>query len=115
MKRQIITAAILLAGATFGAISAKAEGDRSVTIDQENFAKLAPADQRRVLEITERLEAMTAMDRSELDRAARKEVRQEFRALRSEVKEINRRAGGTVVYISTAGLIIIILLLILIL
>lgn len=87
------------------------DGD-PIRINQENLAKLSPADQARVLTIVDRLETITAMDRSDLTRAERGSLRQETRELRNEARAYNR--GGTVVYIS-AGTIIIILLIILIL
>jgi hypothetical protein len=88
------------------------EPANKIHIDQDNLAKLSPADQERVLCIVERLETITAMDRSTLTREERKALRIETRELKREADLFNR--DGTVVYIS-AGTLIIILLLILIL
>jgi hypothetical protein len=88
---------------------------KNVTINAENLARLSPQDQTRALAIRDRLEAITAMDRGAMDRADKKAVRAEVRSLKAEAEALNQRAGGTVVYISTAGLIIIILLLIILL
>lgn len=93
--------------------SASALPDREVRIDQERLEKLPLADQQRVLEIKDRLEAIIATDRSELDKAGRQELRGEWKELKGEMKEYN--SNGSVVYISTGALIIIILLLIIIL
>lgn len=88
---------------------------KNVTIDTENLAKLDAADQERVLAIRDRLEEIAALDRGSLSRSERKDLRSEVRALTSEAKEFNARAGGTVIYLSTAGIIIILLLLIILL
>ncbi len=88
------------------------EDPKPIRVDQENLAKLSPADQARVLAIVDRLETITAMDRSELTRAERKDLRHETRELREEAKAFNSRAGGTVIYISASTLIIILLLII---
>lgn len=88
------------------------EPANKIHIDQDNLAKLSPADQERVLCIAERLEAIAATDRSTLTREERKALRIETRELKREADVFNR--DGTVLYIS-AGTLIIILLLILIL
>ena len=115
MRSPTRTAAIL-AFTAIAACSTPAfakEAKTHFTIDQANFQKLNAQDQQRVLEIGARWDAIANMDRSDLDKADRKEVRAEVKSLRAEAKTYNR--GGTVIYISTAGIIIIILLLILIL
>ena len=87
--------------------------DRTVRINQERFDKLAPEQQQRVLEIKSRLEVLMATDRSTLQPAERAGLRNEWKELKSEMKQQN--ASGEVIYISTGALIIIILLLIIIL
>jgi len=82
-------------------------------IDQANFQKLNPQEQQRVLEIGARWDAIANMERSDLDKADRKELRAEVSALKAEAKTYNRH--GTAIYLSTAGIIIIILLLIILL
>lgn len=67
--------------------------------------------QARVGEIKERVEEIKNMDKSQLSKEDRKELRQELRSMNKEAKALG--SGG--VYISIAGLVIIILLLILIL
>ncbi|MBK8615228.1 MAG: hypothetical protein IPN85_17595 [Flavobacteriales bacterium] len=88
-------------------------GKKEVHINTERLAQLPLEDQQRVLAIKERLETIIATDRSTLDRNQRSELRSEWKQLKDEMKEYNR--NGSVVYISTAGLIIIILLLIILL
>lgn len=93
------------------AIGARAAGpERKVTVDQENLMKLCPEDQQRVLYIADRLEAITRMDRSGLSREERKAVREETRELKHEAAVYDHRAGGTVIYISGAGLLIILII-----
>ncbi len=101
---------LIVAGTLLMATPAMADGPNH-RIDQANLAKLAPAQQERVQQIAERWEAIAAMDRSDLDRADRKELRSEVKALKAEARELNR--DGTVIYLSSAAIIIIILLLIL--
>jgi len=86
---------------------------REVRINHERLATLPIEDQQRVLEIKDRLEAIIATDRKSLDAQQRSEMRTEWKALKSEVKQYNSR--GSVLYISTGALIIIILLLIILL
>ncbi len=101
---------LILAGSFLVASPAMADGPNH-RIDPANLAKLAPAQQERVQQIADRWEAIAAMDRNNLDRADRKELRAEVKALKAEAREINR--DGTVIYLSSAAIIIIILLLIL--
>ena len=108
------TLMLALATATlFSASAFASEPKPEFRINEENFAKLNTQEQERVLEIGARWEAIANMDRSELDRSDRKELRAEVKALKAEAKTFNR--DGTVIYLSTAAIIIIILLLILIL
>lgn len=66
--------------------------------------------QMRVEEISRRVEEIKSMDRSELTRQDRKDLRNELLEMKKEAKAMN---GG--VYLSVGAIIIIILLLILIL
>jgi hypothetical protein len=83
-----------------------------IRIDQENFNKLDPAAQVRVLEVVGRMEELANMDRSGMDHAERKALRSEVRDLRREAQAINA-GSGTVIYISATTIIIILLLIIL--
>ncbi len=64
----------------------------------------------RLVEITNRVEQIKSMDRSDLSRAERQDLRHELRDMRTEAKAMS---GG--VYLSVGAIIIVILLLILIL
>lgn len=87
---------------------------KPIRVDQENLAKLEPADQARVLAIVDRLETITAMDRSELTPAERKCLREETRELKQEVNTFNNSGGGPVIYISVFTVIIILLIIIIV-
>ncbi len=97
------------------AMPVTAAAPKKVTIDHQNLLKLAPADQQRVLCIADRLDEITAMDRSSMERVDRKALRSELRALKNEADAYNRDGGGTVIYFSSAAIIIIIILLIILL
>lgn len=109
----------LTTGLAFAAMTAFAtptfakEAKVHFKIDQANFQKLDAQEQQRVLEIGARWDAIANMDRSDLNKADRKELRTEVKALRAEAKTFDR--GGTTIYLSTAGLILIIILLIILL
>jgi hypothetical protein len=112
ITRSRILAIALLFATVSTPLSFAGEPAKNIRIDQENLAKLSTADQDRVLCIAERLETITAMDRSSLTREERKALRIEARELKREADLFNR--DGQVIYIS-AGTLIIVLLLILIL
>lgn len=82
-------------------------------IDAANFEKLNAQEQERVLQIGARWDAIANMDRSDLSKSDRKELRTEVTTMKKEVRSYNR--NGTVIYLSTGAIIIIILLLIIIL
>ncbi|MDP2189084.1 MAG: hypothetical protein Q8J69_10420 [Sphingobacteriaceae bacterium] len=81
-----------------------------------NFSQAAPpvkapmsqADEQAAKALVERLEQIKAMDRSEMSSAEKKELRQETKAIKKELKALG---GG--IYISAGAVIIILLLLIL--
>ncbi len=77
-----------------------------IRINQENLAKLSPAEQARVLAIADRLEAITEMDRTQLNRDERSALRTETRQPKKrEAAAFNDR--GPVLYISAVTLLII--------
>lgn len=116
MRRMNVTGPLLAAALVLVAAPAAANGPvKRVSINDRHLAALPPADQERALAIRDRLEAIMAMDRQDMDRAERRSIRAEVRSLKAEAGELNKRAGGTVLYISTAGIIIILLLLIILL
>lgn len=107
------TVALAIALTTIGQLSAMPRGDRHVVVDQEKLSTLPAADQIAVLSIQSRLEDILATDRSTLTKPERQALRSEYRELKRDMDRYN--AGGTVIYISTAGIIIILLLLIILL
>lgn len=93
--------------------NAAAPGSKEVHINEDFFATMSPAEQQKVLELRDRLEAVIATDKASLSASDRAALRAEWKGLKKEMREVNR--GGSAIYISTAGLIIIILLLIILL
>lgn len=111
-----IVKAVLLSSFLGAAPTVSAIGPvKNVSLNEEYLARLTPADQARATAVKDRLEAIMAMDRSAMDRAEKRAMREEVRVLKGEAEALNERADGSVIYISTAGLIIIILLLIILL
>lgn len=96
-------------------VSASASPGKEVVIDKELLSQLPVSEQERVLDLRARMEELIATDRKGLTADQRRELRAEWKSMKREMEDINSRSGGTVVYISTAGLIIIILLLIILL
>ena len=84
---------------------------REVTIDAENFARLSEAEQQHVLDVQSRLETIYNIDRSQLTKEEKRELRSELKELKKEVKRIN--AQGPVIYISLTLLLVIVLLILL--
>ncbi len=98
---------------SIGQAQAAPFGEPQVIVDQAKLNTMSAEDQAAVLRIQDRLEAILATDRSTLSSEQRKELRAEYKGLKQEMKYYN--AGGTVIYLSTAGIIIILLLLIILL
>jgi hypothetical protein len=73
-------------------------------------AKAATTENVRAQQLVQRLESIKSMDRSELTRSEKKDLRNEVQGIKKEMKEMK---GG--VYLSVGAIIIVILLLILIL
>ena len=108
---------ILLITLCFGLLTQLAhatEPEKPIRIVQENLAELGPADQEHALEVACRLETIATMDRTTLTRTERKALRSEVRELKREVRVLNQRGSGTVIYISAATIIIILLVLLLV-
>jgi hypothetical protein len=116
MKNLVRTTMTMAAAMMLTSQSVKAIPEhtgREVRIETANFNKLSADDQTRVLEIKERLESIIATDRATLSSSDRSAMREEWKDLKKEMKHYN--AGGSVIYISTAGIIIILLILIILL
>ncbi|SHF68689.1 hypothetical protein [Pedobacter caeni] len=77
---------------------------------EKNKTEMTVEQQAQLKRITERVEEIKSMDKSNLSRAEKKELRKELRELKKQSKALG---GG--VYLSVGAIIIIILLLILIL
>lgn len=76
----------------------------------ENMESKTEAESARAAMLIDRLEEIKAMDKSEMSRSEKKELRKEVKAIKSELK-----STGNGVYLSVGAIIIIILLLILLL
>jgi len=102
MKKLIYTIALIFTlGVSSNSVSAATTKDK-VELSAEQKVQLD--------KITNRVEEIKAMDKSDLSRSERKELRRELK----EMKQQARAMGGGV-YLSVGAIIIIILLLILIL
>jgi hypothetical protein len=99
MKYLFIVIALTLVSPTFAAVT---EVVGVVTPTETPEAKIA--------RLTQRIEEIKAMDKSELSREQRKALKKEVREIRDEVKAAS---GG--VYLSVGAILLIVLLLILIL
>lgn len=111
MKKKIylIAATLMFTLAAFSSKAATLDGGPAVT--KENVAMMTPDQkQARLEEIKERVDEIKTMDKSQLTRTERKELRKELRGYRHEA-----RAMGGGIYLSVGAIIIIILVLILIL
>jgi len=109
MKKKIylIAATLML---TFAAFTSQAATTPN-TFNKEAIANMTPEQkQARIEEIKARVAEIKAMDKSQLTREERKELRSE---LKSDKREAQAMSGG--IYLSVGAIIIIILLLILLL
>lgn len=102
MKKLIYSfALIFMLGISVNTVSAATTNDKAeMTVEQK----------AQLEKITSRVEEIRAMDKSQLSRAEKKELRKELKEMKHEA-----RAMGGGIYLSVGAIIIIILLLILIL
>lgn len=113
VKRMATTLALVV---SLGSTSVAAERPgREIRIDEATFAQLDERAQVEVLALKARLDELIATDHASLSPIQRKALRAEWKELKREMRAQNEAAGGTVIYISTAGIIIILLLLIILL
>ena len=106
MKKKIFYSAITFLFA-ISAITANASSD--IKAIKEKIAGMTEAQkEERIQQIKQRVEEIKAMDKSQLSKIERKDLRDELRNMNKEVKA-ERRGNG--IYISLGALIIIILLL----
>ncbi len=102
-----VTFTLMLMFITMSMIPSQALAVPKNPIENANTPKEVPAEVKVLLN---RLEEIKAMDKSEMSRAEKKELRKEVRAIKTELK-----STGNGVYLSVGAIIIIILLLILLL
>lgn len=105
MRKSIILCLVMLSLVSFSSpvLASEKEPNRN-TIATANKVDEIPADVQILLD---RLEALKAMDKSDLKSSERKELRSEVREIKSTL-----RAKGNGLYISTGAIIIILLLII---
>lgn len=105
MKKSFILFLIILSVGSFSnPIMASEKEPRPNSVATANKVEEIPADVQLLLD---RLEAIKAIDKSDLNSAERKELRAEVREIKSTL-----RAAGNGLYISTGAIIIILLLII---
>ena len=103
MKKPVLLILTLLFTLTFSPVQMLAATSDPVTVSAGN-----PEDDEKAKALLARLEQIKAMDKSELTREQKKELRKEVREIKSQL-----RATGNGIYLSIGAIIIIILLLIL--
>lgn len=103
MKKLIYTlTAVIMLGLSVNTVTAA---------DKAPVKELTTQQQAQLQEVQRRVEEIRSMDKSDLSRQERKELRKELREMKDQARAIS--GGG--VYLSVGAIIIIILLLILIL
>ncbi len=107
MKRFYATSLLILL--TFNSFTAKAEDKKSILARVEKMT--GEQKEARLSQMKQRVTDIRNMDKSSLDKAERKRLRNELKDMNQEARAIG--SGG--IYISLAGLILIVLLLILLL
>lgn len=106
MRKSVFLLMVALLSLTAAPSYATAHETDPVT----NAAKNNPEEAERAKLLIKRLEEIKAMDKSNLTRVEKKELRKEVRAIKADL-----RSTGNGVYLSIGAIIIIILLLILLL
>jgi 3'-phosphoadenosine 5'-phosphosulfate sulfotransferase len=112
MKKKIYLLMTTLMLSFVAFTSNAATNDEGKNYKEFYATKTAEERNARVEEIKTRVEEIRSMDKSDLSKAERKELRTELKDLK---KEANAAATGGGVYLSVGAIIIIILVLILIL
>ncbi|MBE9585289.1 hypothetical protein IM792_12585 [Mucilaginibacter sp. JRF] len=114
MKRKIylLATTMMLTLAAFTSNAATYNDDKNDGVNKEAIANMSEEQkQARVEEIKLRVAEIKAMDKSEMNKAERKELKNELKGLKKEAQAM----GGGGIYLSVGAIIIIILVLILIL
>ena len=112
MKKKIYLLMTVMMLSFVAFTSNAATNDKGTDYKEMYANKTVEERNARVEEIKARVEEIRSMDKSDLTKADRKELRKELRELK---KEANAAATGGGVYLSVGAIIIIILVLILIL
>lgn len=94
-----------------GATTVKASDNEKKSMQEKVAAMTEEEKQQRITEIEQRVQEIKQIDKSELTRVERKDLKDELRDMNKEAKAIGH--GG--VYISLGGILLIILILIIVL
>jgi len=109
MKKKIFYSALAFLF-VISAITANASSDNKAI--REKVAGMTETQkEERIQQIKQRVEEIKAMDKSQLSKIERKDLRNELRNMNKEVKA-SRRGGG--IYISIGAILVILLILVLI-
>jgi len=109
MKKKIFYSAITFLFA-ISAITANASSD--IKVIKEKIAGMTEAQkEERIQQIKQRVEEIKAMDKSQLSKIERKDIRTELKNMNKEVKASGRGGG---IYISLGAILVILLILVLI-
>ncbi len=106
MKFYLLAFSMVFANFAFAGNGESKSDNDPVTISNET--EIDAATQARINELTNRLDELKAIDKSELERSEKKELRKEVVEIKKELKE--QRGAG--IYISGGALLVIIILLI---
>lgn len=109
MKNKILLFAILVM-CTFTTVNTNAAINKK-DLKEKVAAMTQEQKDARIQQLKDRVEEIKHMDRSQLTKEDRKELRHELRDINNEAKEIR----GSGIYISVGALLVVILLLILLL
>ncbi len=102
-----------LVALTFLFVLTTSTAGASISVNEppkEKINELTPEQKARIEVLKRRVEEIKAMDRSNLTKAERKDLRQELREMNKEAKAVQGRG----IYLSIGALIIILLLILLI-
>src|SRR6476620_6304029 len=109
MKKKIFYSVITFLFA-ISAITANASSD--IKAIKERMAGMTEAQkEERIQQIKQRVEEVKAMDKSQLSKIERKDIRNELKNMNKEVKASGRGGG---IYISLGAILVILLILVLI-
>jgi len=114
-KMYLMVAAIMLTFAVSTSKAATTTGTYTAYTKEYIATMSAEQRQARIEEIKDRVNEIRTMDRSNLTRAEKKELKGELKEMRHEANNISAAGGSGGIYLSVGAIIIIILLLILIL